>query len=97
MTAWLQLPSSKGMTRIINVDHIAEFGIRNDPQHIFTLHAKMGGGDYPEEILLMKTNNEGTIKSALNQLISIKSKPLVGQPDPILEITNDGITQKAIF
>lgn len=97
MTTWLCLPPSGGSTRMISMDHISEFVISTDSQHIFTLIAYLGGTDDGLIYSLMKTNNEGEIKSALNQLFALKNRGLNSNTDIFVDIRNDGILQKTIL
>jgi len=97
MTTWLCLPPFEGSTRIISVDHISEFEIKADSQHIFNLYAYLGGTADGQFYSLMKTNNEGQIRSALTQLFIMKNNGDRSQSDVFIDIRNDGVFQKAGF
>ena len=94
MTTWILLPSHGGAIRILNADNINEFMIIGDSQKIFTLMASFGGGENPERIQLMKTNNEPSIKEALNQFFNLNARSRGNNSDIIVEFGNDRLMQQ---
>jgi len=80
---------------MISMDFIREFSISADSQHIYTLIAYAGDQDGGEPLPLMKTNNEGQIKTALNEILRIKNMSEKSDSDLFIDVRNDGISLKS--
>ena len=92
MTTWIVLPESHENQILLNSDQVHSFVITKNAQHIFKLFVNIQRGGSIEEIELLKSNRENTIKQELNRFFKFKNVGQTSNEDIFIRFSGESIT-----